>query len=194
MDNKSLYLDYAATCLRVPEIYDKTREFALHHYANIGRGSYELAEEAMLAYKLSKKTVAEWIGCEPAEVLYTYSATYAINILVLALEHNQILHAGDTVLLSVTEHHANIVPWQMLSKRIGINVKFVLIDEDYRIDLEDLKTKIDETVKVVSLQYASNVTGAIHPMEAIRKIIGDRLFFIDATQMSLHGPSDMKAI
>lgn len=140
----------------------------------------------MLAYQNSKKVVAEWIGCEPVEVLYTYSATYGINILALALEQNNVLQSGDTVLLSVTEHHANIVPWQMLAKRIGLNIRFVGLDTNYRIDLEDLRNKLDDSVKVVSLQYASNVTGAIHPLEQVRAIIGDGLFFIDATQRVLH--------
>lgn len=146
----------------------------------------------MVAYQQSKKAVARWIGCDPVEVIYTYSATYALNILALAIEQNAVIGKGDTILLSISEHHANIVPWQMLAERVGAQVKFVTLDENYCLNLEDLSSKLDETVKIVSLQYASNVTGAVHPLEKIRDIIGrDRLFCVDATQMGLHGTISM---
>jgi len=75
----------------------------------------------------------------------------------------------------------------MLAKRVGAQVKFVALDEHYRLDLEDLKNKLDDSVKVVSLQYASNVTGAVHPIEKVRDIIGPKcLFFVDAAQMVIH--------
>lgn len=184
---KTIYLDYASTHPRKKEIMAVRQEFELSAYANIGRGNYDLAEASMVAYENSKKAVARWIGCEPLEVLYTYSATYAFNILALAIEQNRVIGKGDTILLSVSEHHANIVPWQMMAERVGAQVRFVTLDADYRIDLIDLKSKLDDSVKVVSLQYASNVTGAVHPLEKVREIIGtERLFCVDATQMVLH--------
>lgn len=192
---KTIYLDYASTAPRNAEILKKTEDFALSHYANVWRGLYTLAEESETWYQTSKKTVAKWIGCEPVEVLYTHSATYAMNIITLALEHNKILKAWDTILLSQSEHHANIVPWQILAERIGATIKFVHLDEQYRIDINHLKTLLDDSVKVVSLQYASNVTGAVHPLHMVREIIGkDRLFFIDATQMAMHGPLNMREL
>ncbi len=191
----SIYLDYASTHPRSEEIMQVRNEFERTSYANIGRSNYDLAEAAMIAYQDSKKTVAAWIGCEPVEVLYTYSATYALNLLALSLEHNWVLQKGDTILLSLSEHHANIVPWQMLAERVGAMVKFVELDNNYSLDLDDLKNKLDDSVKVVSVQYASNVTGAVHPVESIRDIIGpDRLFVVDASQMGIHGPLNMKGI
>ncbi len=143
----------------------------------------------------SKKAVAEWIDCDPVEVLYTYSTTYALNLLALAIEHNGVVGKGDTILLSVSEHHANIVPWQMLAERVGAQVKFVGLDAQYRINLDDLKNKLNDSVKVVSFQYASNVTGAVHPVEKVREIIGNERFFcVDAAQMAVHGPLSMKKI
>jgi cysteine desulfurase / selenocysteine lyase len=192
MFKDSIYLDYASTHPRKKEISDARALFEHSSYANIGRGNYDLAEAAMIAYQESKKAVARWIDCEPLEVLYTYSATYAINILALACEQNKVLQKWDTILLSLSEHHANIVPWQMLAQRIGAQVKFVGLDEYYCLDLKDLENKLDDSVKVVSLQYASNVTGATHPLEKIREIIWDRLFFVDASQMVLHWPISMK--
>lgn len=193
--SKTIYLDYASTHPRRQEIIQVRERFELSSYANVGRGRYPLAESAEEHYEQSKKLVAGWIGCEPIEVLYTYSATYALNLLALAIEHNQVVNRGDTILLSVSEHHANIVPWQILAERVGARVVFVNLDSDYRIDLEDLKSKLDASVKIVSLQYASNVTGAIHPLEKVRAIIGpDRLFCVDAAQMGIHGPLSMKDI
>ena len=96
------------------------------------------------------------------------------------------------MLLSISEHHANIVPWQMMVNRVGAQIKFVNIDNNYCLDLDDLKNKLDPSVKVVSFQYASNVTGAIHPLEKVRGIIGtERLFCADASQMGIHGPLKM---
>ncbi len=190
---KTVYLDYASTAPRNADILRAKQEFELSHYANVWRGLYTLAEDAEEHYQASKKTVANWIGCEPVEVLYTYSATYGINLITLALEHNEILGKWDTVLLSQSEHHANIVPWQILAERVGITIKFVKLDENFQIDMEHLESLLDDSVKIVSFQYASNVTGAVHSLEKVRNIIGkDRLFFIDATQMAVHNHIDMR--
>ena len=88
---KTVYLDYASTAPRHPLIIKVREEFELAHYANVGRGLYTLAEESLEHYHTSKKKVAQWIGCEPIEVLYTYSATYAMNLLALAIEQNGII-------------------------------------------------------------------------------------------------------
>lgn len=193
MNKDCIYLDYASTYPRQPSILKTREQFESTSYANIGRWNYDLAEAAMVAYQNSKKTVAGWIGCEPVEVIYTYSATYALNMLALAVEQNGVVGKGDTILISVSEHHANIVPWQMIAERVGAQVQFVSLDSDYRLDLDDLKNKLNSSVKVVSLQYGSNVTGAIHPLEKVRDIIWpDVLFCVDASQMVLHGPIFMK--
>lgn len=85
------------------------------------------------------------------------------------------------------------MPWQILAERVGATIKFVRLDPEFRIDMNHLESLLDESVKVVSFQYASNVTGAIHPLEEVRNIIGkDRLFFVDATQMAMHGHIDMR--
>lgn len=194
-ERKIIYLDYAATAPRNPDIVNKTATFSLSQYANIGRGLYTLSEEAQSLYRESKKTVAQWVGCDPVEVIYTYSTTYAINLVTLALEHNNILGKWDVILLSQSEHHANIVPWQILAERVGAVIKFVQLDAHFQIDMDHLKTLFDSHVKVVSLQYASNVTGALHPLEKVRDIIGrDVLFFVDAAQVVMHWPIDMRWI
>lgn len=190
-----IYLDYASTYPRHKEIMAAREQFELTSYANVWRGNYDLSEASTLAYQNSKKIVARWVGCEPLEILYTYSATYALNILALAVEQNSVLQKWDTILLSISEHHANIVPWQMLAERVGATVKFVTLDDNYCLDLNDLKNKLDDSVRLVSFQYASNVTGAVHPLNEVRAIIGpERLFVVDACQMALHWPLNMRDI
>ena len=93
MSTKTIYLDYASTYPRVADILSAREQFERTSYANVGRGNYDLADKAIAAYMYSKKVVSEWIGCHPVEVLYTYSATYALNILALALEHNKVITA-----------------------------------------------------------------------------------------------------
>lgn len=118
MSKSSIYFDYASTHPRIEDISKVREVFEKNSYANIGRGNYDLSESAMIAYQESKKMVSCWIGCEQMEVIYTYSATYACNILALAIRENSLLQKGDTILLSIAEHHANIVPWQMLAEKV----------------------------------------------------------------------------
>ena len=106
MSPTPIYLDYASTCPRNEDITGAIQDFSLHHYANVGRGRYPLAEESEMHYEGSKKLIARWIDCQPIEVIYTYSATYAFNLLALALEHNKVLSPGDTIIISLSEHHA----------------------------------------------------------------------------------------
>ncbi len=192
---ETIYLDYASTHPRNSFVMSDREGFEQSSYANIWRGNYDRAERAMVAYQNSKKSFASWVGCDPYDIIYTYSCTYAINLIALALEQNNILKKGDVILLSVSEHHANIVPWHMLAQRTGAILRFVHVDNGYHIDLNDLSAKLDSSVKVVSLQYASNVTGALHPLEQIRSLIGEeRLFFVDAAQMGIHGPLNFSEI
>ena len=141
----------------------------------------------------SKKVVADWIGAWSAhEIVSTHSSTYAANIIAQALSHNDDLTRGDVVILSVSEHHANIVPWLILKDRIGIEIRYVRLNDEYQIDLDHLQSLLDERVKVVSVQHVSNVTWAIHPIEQIRDIIGtQRYFVLDLAQSVPHTSVDV---
>lgn len=195
MDRKTIYLDYASTAPRNQFIWEKTEAFSLNHYANIWRWLYTLAEESQEWYQKSKKAVSNWIGCDTVEVIYTYSATYAINLITLAIARNKVLWKWDVIILSRSEHHANIVPWQLLAETAWATIQFVWLDKDYEIDMIELEKLMSPSVKVVSLQYASNVTGAVHDLIKVRNIIGtDCLFFIDATQIVMHQSINMKEL
>lgn len=190
-----VYLDYAVTHPRVQSIEDSCVAWWDQHFSNVGRWLYDRAVDTDAMYHTSKQVVAAWIGCEPREVIYTYSATYGLNLLAWACEKNIPLWPGDVIVLSISEHHANIVPWQMLAKRTGCTIRFARITDKMQIDMNHLRELIDARVKIVSLQYASNVTGAVHPLENVRNIIGRTPFFaIDATQIVWHTPLNMSGL
>lgn len=194
-----VYLDNTASVQKPRSVIDAISSFFASDYANIHRGTYDLAERSETLYHESKEAVRDLIGASStAEISYHYNATYALNFLSLSLAYSGILTRGDRILLSAAEHHANIVPWLILKKWFGVEVDFCAITEDYSLDLADLQAKITPRTKVISLTYASNVTGAIFPLEEVGKILAHSdkvdfsntplsgrktpLFFVDASQ------------
>lgn len=167
-----IYLDNAASTQKPKFVIDWIKNFLENDYANIHRGSYSLSEKSEELYEKSKKKVAEFIGAEFAsEINYTYNANYAFNIIAQTLKKSEILKKWDKVILGISEHHANIVPWLILKEEIWIEIDYVWIRDDFSLDLEDLKSKLTSEVKVVSLSYASNVTGQIFELEKVWEII-----------------------
>ena len=154
-----IYLDSAATVQKPRHVIDGISQFLQTSYSNIHRGAYSLSEQSEDLYFASKEKVATMLlNCSADEIIYTYNATYAYNMLAQTLRYSGVLQAGDTVLVDIAEHHANIVPWQMLSERHGILVERIDLDENYDYSIEDFKKKYHDRVKVVSLSAASNVT------------------------------------
>jgi cysteine desulfurase / selenocysteine lyase len=119
------FLDSAASSQKPAMVIDGVSDFFRTSYANIHRGSYDLSERSEDLYNASKAAYAKLIGARANEIIYTYNATYAFNMLAQTLRYSSILQAGDVVLVDIAEHHANIVPWQMLSQRHGIIVEWI---------------------------------------------------------------------
>ncbi|MCK9272577.1 cysteine desulfurase [Candidatus Gracilibacteria bacterium] len=200
-----VYLDNAASAQKPGYVIDGIKHFLEHDYANIHRGAYNLSEKSEELYENSKKKVAEFIKASSwQEINYTYNSTYAFNLLTSSFKKSGILKKGDKVLLSIVEHHANIVPWLILKEEIGIEVDFVNVDKDYNLDLDDLKNKLDSSVKVVSLTYVSNVTGVIFDLERValtltlsqreRGLNEKPIFILDASQAVPHFRVDIEKI
>lgn len=127
-----VYLDSASTAQKPSVVIDGMRDFMERDYANIHRGAYSLSERSEELYDASKKAVARFIGARSVvEINYTYNATYALNLLVSSLVRSKWLGKGDRVLLSMAEHHANIVPWLIAKEDIGIEVEFVKLDAGF---------------------------------------------------------------
>ncbi len=197
----TIFLDSAASAQK-PEVVIQALSDCFHHsYANIHRGSYDLSERAEALYDDSKKRVARFLGAaSPHEIVYTYNATYAFNLLSRSLVKSGMLRKGDMILLSRLEHHANIVPWQILAEEYGIGIEWIDITSEGRIDLDDLSKKLNPNVKLISLSGASNVTGATLDIESVheilrqyvlRKLANRPLLVIDGSQSFPHFAIDV---
>lgn len=190
-----VYLDSAATSQKPYFVINGVRDFLSKHNANIHRWHYPLAEISEELYHASKAKVAQILNVKSHEIIYTYNATYAFNMLAQSLHHSNMLQKGDKVLVLITEHHANIVPWQILAEKSGIVLEFVDIDENRQINWTDFEKKYDKTVKIVSFQHVSNVTGAIYDLQRVKSMLRpDTLFFVDAAQAVPHFRVDVQTL
>ena len=189
------YLDNAATTQKPAQVIHGVSQFVENEYANIHRGLYALSEASELHYYQSKKLVAELIHCLPKEVIYTANATASINLLAQSLANSGFLGKWDAVLVSIWDHHANILPWMALSKHFGFTVKFFGLTGDFEIDFEDFHQKYTKEVKVVACSQISNVTGGIYDMKKIWASLRSETFFVvDASQSAPNMPVDMQDI
>jgi len=188
------YLDSAATAQMPLAVLDAVRAFETTSRANVKRGVHRLAEAATDAYAAARSDVAAYLGVPPSEIVFTSGCTAALNL--VAHSFGALMRPGDAVLLSGLEHHSNLVPWQMLAARSGVELRFLDVDAEGRIDLSALETKIDARVKLVSLAHVSNVTGAVLDVAAVVAAaakVGARVL-LDGAQRAPHGPLDLKAL
>lgn len=194
-----VFFDSWASAQKPGYVIDWVKQYLENDYANIHRGSYDLSERSELLYEDSKKKVADFINANSrVEISYTYNATYAMNLLATSLARSKQLVKWDKVLVLISEHHANVVPWLILKEEIWIELDFVMLDDNYEIDFEDFKKKLDDKVKIVSFAYVSNVTGTIFDLpkvnEILKKMKNRPLFVIDASQAIQHFKVDVQAL
>ena len=167
-----VFLDSASSSQKPGYVIDEIARFLEQDSANIHRGAYTLSERSEELYAASKAMVKKYLNASSsAEINYTYNATYAFNLLASSMRDAGWLQKGDKVLLSLLEHHANIVPWLHLKEMIGIEVEFIKLTPEYDLDFEDLEKKLTPEVKVVSLTAASNVTGSIIDLMRVRELL-----------------------
>jgi cysteine desulfurase/selenocysteine lyase len=196
-NNKELvYLDSAATTQKPKDVLDAIYNYNIYNNASPNRGSYKLSLEATNLYKESKKTVANFIGAKIDEIIYTKSATESLNLISYVLESE--FETGDEILVGISSHHSNLVPWQELSKRKKLTLKYIYLDENGNFDLNDLKNKLSENTKLITFSYAVNATGVIHDVEKIIKIIksynNNIKIVVDGAQIVLHKKIDVKKL
>lgn len=190
-----VFLDNAASSQKPQYVIDGVSKFVAHDYANIHRGLYSLSEKSETAYHHSKELVGELLNCKASEIIYSYNSTYAINLIAQSLVISDILKAWDTVLLWIREHHANILPRQILAERKGFTIEFFNINDEYEIDRNDFDQKYSDTVKVVSVAHVSNVTGKIYDVKKIKsKLRDDTFFLVDGSQSVPNFPVDVQDI
>ncbi len=186
------YLDNAATA-QVPEcVLEALRRFELEARANVHEGLHRRARVATAAYNQARSTVARFLdAASDQEVVFTYGATSAINL--LAYSFGELLNPGDEILLSVLEHHSNLVPWQRLVKRRGVVLRFLPMTPDGRLDFDALDSELRPRCRLVALTHCSNVTGAVTDVARVvsaARSIG-AIVMLDGAQRAPHGPLDL---
>lgn len=187
-----IYFDNAATTQKPKVVIDAMTDYYQSMNANVHRAVHTLAGESTEAYESCRKNLREWFNAE--KVIFTSGTTEAINLAAHAWgKHN--LNKGDVVLLTEMEHHSDIVPWQMLSREIGVELRYVPVAEDHTLDMELLRASM-EGVKLVCFVHTSNVLGARNPVEeivSISKKHGARVL-IDAAQAVPHSRIDFASM
>ncbi|MDY5585176.1 MAG: aminotransferase class V-fold PLP-dependent enzyme, partial [Arcanobacterium sp.] len=211
-NNPLVYLDSGATSQLPQEVLTAVAEHIQLRNAAVNRGSHQLAEEATIAFEQARETMAEFVGANPSEIIWTKSATEALNLLAYSLGNLQYPDAaagngdtgmgitlpvpqdvpraigvGDNIVVTRAEHHANLVPWQELARRTGATLRWLDLDAEGRIDLTTLNV-IDAQTRVVAFTHASNVTGAVSPVAEIvaaAKAVG-ALTVLDVCQSAPH--------
>lgn len=191
-----IYLDSTASSQKPSLVIDWIKEYLENSYSNIHRWLYDIAIRSETIYDKSKQQVCELIWANSyKEIIYTYNSTYASNLLIWSFRLSWILKKWDKVLLSIVEHHANIVPWLILKEEIGIEIEYINVDENYDLDFADFEKKYDEKVKIISMTHVSNITGQIFDLERIWKLKReDTLFVIDWSQSIPHFKVDVKKL
>lgn len=191
-----VYLDNSATTQRPESVIEAIANFYRTSNANVHRGVHALSEEATDAYEGARKKVASFLNVEtPDSVIFTRNTTESINLVAHAWARRH-LRAGDEIMLSVTEHHSNLVPWQMLSKEIGCKLRFLDIDDDGHLRMDQLDEVLNEHTRLVAISHVSNVLGTVNPIPTIAcaaRSVGAKML-VDGAQGVPHGPVDFSAL
>lgn len=187
-----VYLDSGATSQKPRVVLDAERNFYEQHNAAAHRGAHQLAEEATNLYEAARTTVANFIGAQSHEIVFTKSATEALNILAYTIS----LKEGDEVLVTEMEHHANLIPWQQACLRTGAVLKWISVNPEGRLDLSNLDSLISSKTKIIAITHQSNVLGTINDIEEIvvrGKAVGAKIV-LDACQSVPHLKIDVKKL
>lgn len=190
------FLDSGASSQKPRQVIDCLEDYYRRYNANVHRGVYKFSEEATFAYERARGKVARFVGAaSPREIVFTRNTTEAINLVAYAWGGAN-LRPGDRILLTIMEHHSNIVPWQMLAQRSGAQLDYLRIDGEGRLALDDLETKLTERTKIVAVTQQSNVLGTINPIRLLADrahAVGAKLL-VDGAQSVPHMPVDVKEL
>lgn len=191
-----IYLDTAATSQKPQVVIDAVADHLARHNANVHRGVYALAQEADAAYDEARERVAQFVGADPATTIFTKNVTEAINLVAYAWGRANI-HPGEEVLITAMEHHANIVPWQMLCKERGAELRYLDVDERGALDPAQLDEELERgKVRLVAFTHISNVLGTINPVKEMAAKIraAGAVSVVDGAQAVPHMPVDIGAV
>ena len=190
------YLDSAATTQRPTQVLDALLDFYRHDNANPGSSLHTLARRAYERYEGARRTVAAFINAaQPEEVVWVRGSTEGINLVATAWAR-PLLRKGDEVLLTVAEHASNLLPWRLVAEQTGATVRYIDVDDEGRVMLDDLDRKLSDRTRLVSFSHVSNVTGYVNPAAQIcarARQAGARVL-IDAAQSAPHIPFDVREL
>ncbi|NNE41278.1 MAG: cysteine desulfurase [Marinicaulis sp.] len=191
-----VYLDNAASAQKPRAVIDAIKIAMEHSYANVHRGLHLLSNETTAAYENARETAARFLNAASSdEIIFTSGGTDAMNLVANAMGVDEI-GQGDEVILSVMEHHSNIVPWHFLRERKGAVVKWLDVSDDGEIDLGAYEKLFTDRTKIVAITHMSNVLGAPTPVKELTRIAHEHgaKIFIDGCQGAVHGGVDVQNI
>ena len=202
-----VYLDSGATSQKPRIVLDVERDYYEHRNAAVHRGAHSLAAEATELFEDARATVARFIGAHGDELVWTSNATEALNLIAYSFSNASLgrggeaaerfrLGAGDEIVVTEMEHHANLLPWQELAARTGATLRFIPVNDDGSLRLDDASTIIDSRTRVLAVTHVSNVLGLVNPVEhlvALAHAVG-ALVVLDACQSAPHLPLDVAAL
>ena len=191
-----VYLDSAATSQKPYPVLEVLQKYYEHDNSNVHRGVHTLGSRATEAYELAREKVARFINAEtPEQVIFTRGTTESLNMVAYGFARQQI-KAGDEIVLTPAEHHSNLIPWQQVARVTGAELKYIPLQPDGTIRLEDVKSTLSNRTKLVAIAQVSNVLGTIHPIAEIAKLahaVG-AVIVVDGSQSVPHMPVDVQAL
>jgi cysteine desulfurase / selenocysteine lyase len=200
-----IYLDSGATSHKPRQVLDAEHDFYTMHNAGVHRGAHLLAEEATDAYEGARVRVADFIGADAGEVIFTKSATEGLNLIAYAMSNAATagpeadrfrVGPGDEILITEMEHHANLVPWQQLCLRTGATLRWFGVTPEGRLDLSNIDELLTDRTKLVAVTHQSNVTGVIPPVTELAALAHARgaLVVVDGAQSAPHQVVDVSTL
>lgn len=195
-DEPLVYLDNAATTQKPQAVLTSLNDYYHHDNANVHRGVHTLAERATATYEAAREKVRSFVNArETAEILFTRGTTTSLNWVAQSFGE-AFIEAGDEIVISYMEHHANIIPWQQLAQRKNAKLVYVDITPDGHLDMNDAKEKIGAKTKIVSIAQVSNVLGGVNPIAELTALAhaANAVMVVDGAQAVPHMPVDVQAL
>ncbi|WP_171379095.1 cysteine desulfurase [Enterococcus cecorum] len=192
-DEPLIYLDNAATTQKPQAVLDVLNHYYLQDNANVHRGVHTLAERATAEFEAARKKVQQFIHANSnKEIVFTKGTTDSLNI--IAQSYGEFIQAGDEIVISKMEHHANLIPWQQLAKRKQAVLRYIPLTADGHLDVQAAKTIINEKTAIVALAQVSNVLGTVNPVKEIAQLAHQHqaIMVVDGAQAVAHMPVDVQ--
>lgn len=188
-----IYLDNGATTLKPQCVIDAMNDYYTNYSANAHRGDYDISYKVDVAYEDSRKKIAKFINAEREEIVFTSGATESLNMVANGF-FLELLEPGDEILITLSEHASNVLPWFKLAKKIGAVVKYIDLDDDYEVTLENIMRVFTNRTKVISLAGITNVIGDVRPIKEIARFAHQNNAFlvVDGAQSVPHMKVDVK--